>query len=264
MPKNLTDEYVCYGVDVARTEKYHVIGMAPRIENSKIVHHVLLFQAPASVASTPAPCQSGGALGWRIVYGWAPGGTAMDMPAAAGFPEDSGTTHYVVQVHYNNVAGLSGETDTSGMELCATDQLRPNDADIVAFGSERFSIPPHGTLDTTCSYTLAAQVPELTIFAAMPHMHKLGTVIATTTAAGVDLGQKNPFSFQSQGFVPVTATIKGGDVIKTRCAWNNTTDATVTFGEKTSDEMCYSFTMYYPRLPNLPSWAVPASASQCH
>jgi hypothetical protein len=187
----------------------------------------------------------------------------MDLPAAAGFPEDSGTTHYVVQIHYNNVAGLSGETDTSGMDLCATTQLRANDADVVAFGSERFSIPPHGTLDITCSYSVG-QIPQpVTVFAAMPHMHKLGTLIASKTATGVDLGQKDPFSFQSQAWVPVTATLGAGDVVKTRCAWNNDTDSTVTFGEKTSDEMCYSFTMYYPRIPNLPNWALPATTSQC-
>jgi hypothetical protein len=263
MPQNLTDEYVCYGVDVTRTQKNHVIGMAPRIQNTKIVHHMLLFQAPTSVSSTPTPCALGGAAGWKIVYGWAPGGTAMDMPDAAGFPEDTGTTHYVVQVHYNNIAGLSGQTDASGMDLCATTQLRANDADVVAFGTENISIPPHGTLDKTCSYTIAATVPPLTVFAALPHMHKLGTVIATQTAAGVDLGQKNPFSFQSQSWVPVTATLKGGDVVKTRCAWNNTTDTTVTFGENTENEMCYSFTMYYPRLPTLPSWALPATLSHC-
>ena len=62
--------------------------------------------------------------------------------------------------------------------------------------------------------------------------------------------------------MPVTATLHGGDVIKTRCAWNNTTDQTVQFGENTENEMCFSFTMYYPRV-TLPSWMAPAAISTC-
>ena len=60
------------------------------------------------------------------------------------------------------------------------------------------------------------------------------------------------------------AVTKANDVIKTRCTWKNTTGDVVRFGEKTADEMCYSFTTYYPRINSaLWSWAAPAIASQC-
>ncbi len=270
MPQGTNDQYTCYLFDVPRTTKRHVVALAPVIGNPKIVHHLLLFQATTGVGgvtTAPGPCSSGGGSGWRIVYGWAPGGKPMELPPEAGFPEDPGTTHYVVQVHYNNVNHLSGETDTSGFDLCTTDQLRANDADVIAFGTTNINIPPHGTLDTTCSVDVQASFNGAHVFAASPHMHKLGTKQVTTLtpkAGGApgDLGKKDPFDFQSQYWVPVNQVLHTGDTIRTQCVWKNTTDTAVTFGENTENEMCFSFTMYYPRVA-LPSWAAPAYASTC-
>jgi Copper type II ascorbate-dependent monooxygenase, C-terminal domain/Copper type II ascorbate-dependent monooxygenase, N-terminal domain len=269
MPQGTNDQYTCYLFDVPRTTKRHVVALAPVIGNPKIVHHLLLFQATTgagSVTTAPSPCASGGGSGWRIVYGWAPGGAPMEMPPEAGFPEDPGTTHYVVQVHYNNINHLAGETDTSGFDLCTTDQLRPNDADVIAFGTTSINIPPHATLDTTCSVAVQSTFEGAHVFAASPHMHKLGTkqITTITSASGTvgDLGKKDPFDFQSQYWVPVNQVMHTGDTVKTRCVWNNTTDTAVTFGENTENEMCFSFTMYYPRV-QLPSWAAPAYVSKC-
>ena len=59
---------------------------------------------------------------------------------------------------------------------------------------------------------------------------------------------------------PVNVTVTGGDSIHTMCRWTNTTDATVTFGEKTEDEMCFAFLTYYPKI-TVPGfvWAGPAA-----
>jgi cytochrome c551/c552 len=273
MPQGTNDQYTCYLFDVTRTAKHHVTAYAPVVGNPKIVHHILLFEAvngAGSVTTTPAPCASGGGAGWRIVAGWAPGGTAMELPPQAGIPEDPGTTHYVVQVHYNNVNHLAGETDMSGFDLCTTDQLRPNDADVMAFGTFNINVPPHATLDKTCTVPVQAAFDGAHVISAGPHMHKIGTKIITTLvpkAGGpeLDLGKKDPFDFQSQYWVKVNDQVMHtGDVVKTRCVWNNPTDQTVTFGENTENEMCFSFTMYYPRVTSLPSWAAPAAASTCN
>jgi Copper type II ascorbate-dependent monooxygenase, N-terminal domain/Copper type II ascorbate-dependent monooxygenase, C-terminal domain len=269
MPETTGDEYVCYGVDVPVASKRHAIALAPRIQNTKIVHHVLLFQAPGSVSGTPAACPSGGSAKWRLVFGWAPGGKNLALPPEAGFPEE-GTTHWVVQVHYNNVQRLTGETDTSGFDLCTTDKLRPNDADVMAFGSTKFTIPKQSTYDITCSITVPNGLKDLHAFAAIPHMHKRGKAMATTqiigggTGARNDMGAMPNWDFQNQSWLPITATMNAGDSIETRCAWTNPDPQEVSFGEKTEDEMCYSFTMYYPRIVSpLWSWAVPASTSTC-
>ena len=268
MPSNETDVYVCYGVNLGLTSKRQVIGMAPRIDNHSIVHHSLLFQSDTPVSSTPAPCNSGGATNWRIVYGWAPGGEPFELPPQAGFAED-GATNYVVQVHYNNIKALVNQTDQSGFDLCTTDQLRPNDADVLAFGTRTFTIPPHDTLDITCSVTIPAELSGLNVIAAFPHMHQLGSSIETTLdppdgGGAVSLGAQPTWNFQSQTWFPLTQEVDKGDVVKTRCAWNNTTDAPVSYGPYTEDEMCYSFTMYYPKITSTKwYWGNPALTSTC-
>ena len=97
MPTTDVNDYVCYSVPVptiGTSTTSHVLGITPNVNNNKIVHHILLFQGDAtdtSITSTPQPCSAGGSLTWRIVYGWAPGGTPMTTPPNVGFPYDKNT-----------------------------------------------------------------------------------------------------------------------------------------------------------------------------
>ncbi len=268
MPETTDDEYVCYGFDVTNAEKRHLIGIAPLIDNPSIVHHLVLFQTDKSVSSTPKPCSMTRSASWRIVYGWAPGGGNFEFPAEAGYPQEK-TTHYVVQIHYNNIQHAKDQKDASGFDFCTTDELRPNDADSVVFGPTSFTIPARSKLDLTCDVQLPSVFPDIHLFAAFPHMHQKGTLIATTQhdASGksiADLGKQEAWDFQNQVYMPIDAVLHGGDTVRTRCAWKNDGDQSISFGEATQDEMCFSFTMYWPKI-NDPrwSWMTPSMMSQC-
>lgn len=278
MPASTGDEYVCYGVELNNPTPTHVTGFVPRVDNSKIVHHIVLFEAPSAYSTTPTPCNSGGSLQWRMVMGWAPGAKGFELPPEAGFPiKTSGNTHYVVQMHYSNPTALTGQTDTSGFDLC-TGPPRANEADVLAFGTQNIPLKARSTLDQTCSLTIQSvggiSFDNIHLIAAMPHMHQLGTEMSTTLtpkAGGPshDLGTDLKFSFQTQAWYGIGPTPQGlvihtGDQIATRCKWVNPSDDDVKFGENTADEMCYSFTMYYPKIQSgLWSWAAPSALSQC-
>lgn len=269
MPKDSGDQYVCYGFDIDRPSPTHVVGFEPRIDNTKIVHHLVLFESPTSFGTTPEPCESGGSLQWRMITGWAPGGKGMELPKDVGFPVSTGgPTHYVLQIHYSNPNQLEGETDESGYDLC-TSAPRAQEADVVAFGTQSFTIPATDQPFTRdCSITVPSQLAGKKLIAAMPHMHKLGTAMTTVLERGgdppVDLGSVSSWSFDNQLWFAIDAETKTGDVIRTKCTWKNGTGEPVGFGEKTAEEMCYSFTLYYPRIQaSLWSWAAPALASKC-
>jgi mono/diheme cytochrome c family protein len=254
MPKDKSDEYICAGIEVTAAEKRHITAFIPHIDNSKIVHHIVLYQADTAQPAGPAPC--GGTPG-RIVSVWAPGVKGFELPKEAGIPVE-GTTHYVLQIHYNNIQHLEGETDASGFDLCSTTELRPNDADVLALGTLGIDIPAHSSLDLTCDLNVPQGIADLHIIGAMPHMHRLGTTISTVnhpggTGAPVDLGTREPWSFADQYWTPLDQIVKGGDKVSTRCAWNNGGDTNVKFGENTENEMCFSFTMYYPKIAD-PQW----------
>ncbi len=273
-PGSPTDQYTCFGVDINLTKKRHITGLAPKVDNKQIVHHILLFQTPTAVSTEPFACAAFGSAAWKLVAGWAPGGTNLELPPAAGFPENVGTTHWVVQVHYNNSNAQTG-MDQSGYELCTTETLRPNDAGVLAFGSTSFSIPPRSTTTVRCDYALGPQFTNVKLFNASPHMHTRGSAMSTERLVGgvgtpETIFEQKAFSFEAQSNFPITKNVTAGDVMRTRCTWKNPGDTTITFGEGTGDEMCFDFIGYYPNIPDqtlfgLPvfTWATPSTNAAC-
>lgn len=267
---DVTDKYVCWGVDLTRPDPTHIVGLVPRIDNTKIVHHVVVYEAPDAYSPTPTECNPTGSIFWRMVMAWAPGGSGLETPPEAGFPiAQTGATHYVVQMHYSNAQQLVGQTDASSIGVC-TAPPRKYEADVLAFGTQDFTIPPgSGVYKKTCRVLVPEFLADVHFFGAMPHMHKLGVEMTTllTPAAGgppVDLGSTPRFDFNTQYWLPVSAKTSAGDTITTTCGWLNNTGAPVKFGEFTAEEMCYSFTAYYPRVEQIGfSWATPALLSDC-
>lgn len=270
------DQYVCIGVDVNLTKKRHITGLAPHTDNKKILHHILLFQSPKAEPATPTPCAAFGSAAWKLVAGWAPGGANVELPPEAGYPEEVGTTHWVLQLHYNNALNATGEKDNSGYELCTTEDLRPNDAGVLAFGSTKFSIPPRATATVNCTYKLGSEFKgTTTFFNGSPHMHTRGTAMSSEkipagATTGTKLVDQPAFDFNNQANYEVTGTAVAGDTIRTKCTWKNPGDAKIGFGEGTADEMCFDFLSYYPAIPDktilgLPvfTWITPSQSATC-
>ncbi len=275
MPVGEVDQYVCVGIDVNLTKKRHITALAPRLDNKTILHHILLFQSPRAESGTPTPCAAFGSAAWKLVAGWAPGGNNLELPVEAGFPEEKGATHWVVQLHYNNAKSLTGQKDNSGYDLCTTETLRPNDAGVTAFGSTKFTIPARSTTTVKCDYKLPGSFQGVKFFNASPHMHTRGTAMSTERLPG-GTGTPQPifanpnFSFENQANFPISASVAPNDVMRTRCTWKNPGDSSISFGENTGDEMCFDFIGYYPNIPDktlfgLPifTWVTPSQSATC-
>jgi hypothetical protein len=204
----------------------------------------------------------------------------MILPPAAGVRESSLLgTHWVVEVHLNNSAGLPGQTDASGFDFCTTDQLRPNDAEVVGFGTLAIAIPPHATVNIGSKWISSV---DMHVFSVAAHMHKLGRAMTTTIhrfgkevpvipflnidlpigVTDIPLLNDPSFDFNAQSIYPSDVEIRPGDIIENHCVWDNTGDLPVVFGESTGEEMCFDFAFYYPKVP-IPgwSWATPALTS---
>jgi hypothetical protein len=276
MPQNAElDSYMCFGVDVNVPKKRHVIGLAPNVDNKRIVHHILLFQTEQAEPSKPFACDAFGSAAWKLVAGWAPGGNNLELPPEAGFPQNQGTTHWVLQIHYNNATNAAGQQDNSGYSLCTTEDLRPNDAGVLAFGSTKMNIPPRSETTIKCDYTLKKEFKGVKMFNASPHMHTRGLAMTTQRLPGGNgapepVFEQNNFSFEAQSNYPINVAVNEGDVMRTRCKYKNPGDTTIGFGEGTNDEMCFNFIGYYPAIPDrtplgLPlfTWVTPSSFAKC-
>lgn len=264
MPKATVDEYVCFGVEVPNDHKRHITTITPKVDNTKIVHHLLVFESKELIDLAPAKCKQQLDPTWKMLYAWGPGTQPYNLPKEAGFPmgepnkDGTGaeTSRFIVQVHYSNIPHDEGETDASSIELCAIDKLRPNDADLVAVGGVEFKIPAHSSLATTCDSKIPGPsgAEPMTVFQTWPHMHKLGTKLRTIVqhedGTEEDLVNVENYSFENQLVYPLypnTMTLKFGDTLRTTCQWANTGSSPVGWGEDTLDEMCFNFITYYPK-----------------
>ena len=59
-------------------------------------------------------------------------------------------------------------------------------------------------------------------------------------------------------------TLRPGDVVTSKCTWNNPTDHGVGYGPTADDEMCFSYVMYFPKIETDSwHWSLPALYSTC-
>jgi hypothetical protein len=118
---------------------------------------------------------------------------------------------------------------------------------MMAIGPTDFAIPPRMRRTTASRCTVRE---ESTLFVGMPHMHLLGTDFHQSVAregGTVDpIIQLGGWSFETQLFYDFGVALHPGDVITTRCTFENTTSETVGSGEDTTDEMCFDFAYITP------------------
>jgi hypothetical protein len=159
-----------------------------------------------------------------------------------------------LNMHYNNLLGSQAELDRSGVEICALKpaNFRKHTAAVhTGFTRLGFSIPARATgFDVTgqCTATLSAPV---TLFSASPHAHKLARHMSFSVlkASGERIVMfDGSFNFEEQQTYPLTPMLQlaTGDKVITTCTYDNTSDRAVSFGEDTTDEMCFNFAAYYP------------------
>jgi hypothetical protein len=278
MPATATNQYVCYRVDVDSADARQVTALTPVPDNTSILHHVLLFRVDdeeeaMKVGTTPARCDAMRSTFWTFLYGWAPGTQGLQLPANVGMNQPK-KAHYVVQLHYNNAKHLGGQRDATGFKFCTTNQLRPFEADVLAFGTEEIRVPAKSTYSVSCDWKVPETAADgIHILAMNPHMHGTGTAIETSFLrqtgeeiyeAPKTLAKIDPWNYQDQQWSPVSEVLKPGDVVRHRCAYKNDTSRTIWFGENTEDEMCFGFTLYYPRIKAAYwNWAFPSLQSDC-
>ena len=194
-------------------------------------HHTLLFR---------------GANGTNAIYASGVGTNELMFPPGKAMRIPAGTL-LGLQLHIYNTtdATLTGK---SGIEILEIDPATVTDeVDMFLPGPQNISIPPNqpATLRGTCTVKTPYQ-----LFALFPHMHQLGTHLKTTlTIGGVErVINDAPYDFEHQGvlsFEPIQ--MNAGDKITTECTWMNTTSQTVTYGESSTTEMCYSILYRFPR-----------------
>ncbi|KAK3099429.1 hypothetical protein FSP39_004175 [Pinctada imbricata] len=265
--------YICIILDVPTDGDYHIIGNTPIVDNTDVLHHILLYgcnekdRKVKREVGVPYDCgmTPGDVCGRELIGVWTSGVKGECLHPQAGFRMGThGYKRMALQVHWNNPYRTSGHYDSSGLRLYYTSNRRPNDAGILWVGQQYLEIPPSRdrvVINGTCSgdCTTAMFSDKISVFGAMNHMHLLGREQRVMLYRGgkylhhiTDEGHYS-FNRPSQTNFPEPVQVLPGDELRTSCVFDSSRRRSTTlFGEGTDSEMCFTFIKYFPK-ENIPA-----------
>jgi hypothetical protein len=209
------------------------------IDNESVIHHWLFFKNSGPGTDGEISDELGAHPDGQLVHGWAPGGDDLYLEPDVG-QEMPGDVSYLLETHYNNT-GSSAQPDASGVEVCVTPKPPAKVASLSWLGTDLIA-------GTTAEGTCVPQAKEpITIIGGTPHMHLKGRhmkVVINRKGGGQEILTDEAFDFDYQVSKRFKTVLMPGDTITTKCTYSEP----ATYGRGTSDEMCYLFTLYYPKL----------------
>lgn len=239
------EKYMCYSVQLAEASDVAITAFQSFASDQ--VHHVEVFQSLGTEDPGLTTCDGTFKLSWLPLFG---GGTSvggLKVPDGAGFKLPKDAT-LLVQIHLLN-ATTQAVTQHLVVNLdYAADPTAVTPAGIFAFGSMSIDLKAGAAnqqVTSSCSLPL-----DLNVFAAQPHMHKLGTKLTFELGDGNSSSsvvyQRDPWQFGGQPIDNWVTNLKKGQFGKVTCTYDNTTDHDVSYGESTTNEMCYLVLFYTP------------------
>eukprot|EP00892_Ulva_mutabilis_P012914 jgi/Ulvmu1/9996/UM059_0045.1 len=262
---------------VPQEEALYIVGFVPNIDNKHMIHHLVAYfctgKMPAYTSQksgqvinpdsaemngyVPESCQ-------RVFYAWAPGADHLLMPDAVHihYGKGSGFKTVLLEIHYNNLDGLTDVTDASGVTAYATTKPRSDGAMWLWLGAvEKVgTIPPNSThfSASECKIQLRPGCEEIHVFASIPHAHYTGIAVWSELyeqgsdgelSYVQDVVREMRFSYLNQYTRTLLEPVRvvDGQVISTACIYNTAGRAEDTVGGVAShDEMCLDALLTYP------------------
>jgi hypothetical protein len=242
---------VCIVKDLGNAEDLVISGYSATLAPGS--HHLIVYATNEKENLTPTPCMpfvglaEGGVVPLVLVnklsLTWNfPTGIGVEVPA-----------HQMVRIeaHYINttatdLSGL-GTVTFQGAPKASAPPFTP--ANFFFWGTEKIDLPPKKR--TTVGPNFRAGKAGTHVISIFTHQHELGTGVQVWESAGPgdmskpivnDMDWANP----SWNLLSPQVDMNGTNGFSYQCDWNNTTAATVTFGESALDEMCFIGGYYYP------------------
>lgn len=241
------EQFLCVRQTV--TEDMWITQIAPIAPTG--THHMIIKAGAPDGPDGMTPCTGAGMN--PTIYASAVGTQPLDFPDGIALHIAAGQ-QILLNLHLfnasdNPISGTSGVTVTTTADGTG---LKP--AGVVLAGKTTgltIAAGPGNSEQTGTCTTPAG----FTVFAVAPHMHLLGTKLTATYAppsgAPTTLIDDETYSFDNQSFSILSTempTVANGKVHVT-CDYYNPSSNVVTFGESTTDEMCFAMMYVYPPPP---------------
>ena len=234
------ERYVCDTVTLDQDLSIDGIEYVPQ----DYVHHLFLSQSTVPVQDGVAECDVVFETTWLPIFVGGKGSTGLLYPQGDANVLPKGS-QLVLQLHLLNTSATDQTVNVS-LALHLSTAEKPAPVGLYVFGTQDISLP---ALATTSVSNVCTPDQDVSAFAIFPHMHQLGTKMTFEVAddAGnfTQVYARDPYSFNAQSFDQMPLVISKGTQTRITCTYDNTTNATVTYGESSYNEMCY-LAMYVP------------------
>ncbi len=201
-------------------------------------HHTLVTLGDASSDCTTAVVNG-------LLYAAGVGSDGFHLPPGVAIKLPKGKFLNLGLHIYN-----TSDTDLTGTSAIEIQTMKAEDvqyeSEAVLSGPFDINIPPgQTTIKDDCRVTT-----DQSVYVLFPHMHQHGTHFKTTfTMNGVPkVIHDGNYQFEEQYQIPLDPVMElhAGDTVTTECTYQNATEKTLTFGESSDTEMCFSVLFRYP------------------
>lgn len=228
--------------------------------NRRTVHHVIVYCDTSGTARRLDAADAGPgykAFGWPgfipagMLGGWAPGFSPQKLPEGSGYRLPKGSD-IVLQIHYYRTG--KPERDRTRVGLYFAKSPNPQPVGIAWLINPFFSIPAGAERHEVRAYWIAPR--DVDVVAITPHMHLLGREIKVDayTPDGKTILmiwiKDWDFKWQDTYHYKTPVRLPKGTRVEVRAYYDNSEKnpnnpsrppKVVTWGEKTTDEMCLVF-----------------------
>lgn len=241
IPAGGRDIYKCVRITVP-TEMYitDIIAQAPLG-----THHTVLSIASGNAAGADGEQDCAvSTIGRNMMYASGVGTDPFSFPTDVGLKIPANTQIHLNLHLYN--AGEEPMSNESAIWVKSQTTPPPMLAEMVFAGKIAFSV---GTGERVI--TGGCQVSQgFNLFALWPHMHKLAThskfEVIRNNIPTVLWDAAYDFNDQKYYGQAPEFQVQSGDQIKVTCSYNNTTGQSVSFGDSSDNEMCFTGMYRYP------------------
>lgn len=209
-------------------------------------HHTVVSKTGGGEPHGEWAC-SAGTLSDEMIFASGVGTNDLAFPEGVAMEVKAGT-QLLINLHLFNTSTdpLEGLSGTEVLTLPASEVVQK--AEMIFAGSVAIFIAPNSAGDANGS----CQFPQdATVMTVWPHMHQYGThmKVVHESGAGDVVLHDAAYSFSEQTNYPIDPTVvKAGERIHVYCDYNNTSSSTVTFGDSSTQEMCFAGLYRYPAL----------------
>ena len=238
------ERFLCFTHNV--TEE--VVANQIRLDSKPVIHHMVFSRTMSPDPEGEFECEVLFQNNWLPLFVAGTGDSILQMPENAAYTIEKGT-QVTAQLHLLN-STADTVNDTIEIRIRLSKVENPEPVQVVVFGSTQVALPPQQVTDVVSE---CQSDSDMDIFAAFPHMHLQGRAMVVETGSTPDamkeVFRRDPYDFDDQTLAVLDLTINQNDHVKVTCTYDNQLDQIVTFGESTTNEMCF-FIGFATRAPH--------------